>query len=206
MNRNLPINPERPPCANDGCRNSTPPVSIFSNQPVFQIIGCNCHICPTICHPCRSMYNNVRCKFCGAFGDTKTVKKAGPNVVGPIIGWRELRNRRIKKTSRIDAMANSWFKFTRYWVLPKTMTGFKNWLRLQVQKKGVVTRVCSSTELQTLQVLNMKQATFARMLLYKMSPDANDDTRFLESDVWQKRLIALIMRRFISNVAAWHML
>jgi hypothetical protein len=101
-------------------------------------------------------------------------------------------------------MADSWFKFTRYYVLPKTMTGFKNWLRLQVQKKGVVTRVCSSTELQTLQVLNMKQATFARMLLYKMSPDANDDTRFLESYVWQKRLIALIMHWFISNVAALH--
>ena len=203
MSTYLPPNPERPPCGIHDCLNCIPPLSLSSNQPVFRLNKCLCRIPPAMCHRCMSMHR-IKCKFCGSSGVPKTVKKAGSDVVGPIIGWKKLQNHRIKKTSRIHAMANSWFDFTRYYVLPKTMTGFKNWLRLQVQKKGVVTRVCSSTELQTLQVLNMKQATFARMLLYKMSPDANDDTRFLESYVWQKKLIALIIRRFISNVAAWH--
>jgi hypothetical protein len=107
-------------------------------------------------------------------------------------------------------MGHDWRVFSRYFQLSETMTGFKRWL--QNQKIRGVTRF-GSTELLTLQVLPMKQATFARMLAIKLSLDPTDRSKaFRESYLpirhvylWQK-VVDAVIRRMIANFADLHQL
>ncbi len=107
-------------------------------------------------------------------------------------------------------MGHDWRVFSRYFQLSETLTGFKRWL--QTQKIRGVTRF-GSTELQTLQKHQMKQTTFARMLVCKLDLDAKDRSEaFRESYLpirhvylWQK-VLAKVIRRMTANFAALHQL
>ncbi len=192
-----PINSQNPHCACDGCQDGIP--DDFKGRtggPIFKIEGCGCPIQPLTCHRCRSLRKSVRCKHCGVYGVTTTIKKPKDNITYPINTWHKLRQRRLLKSSKFMMMAKDWRFFTRNFILQQTMTGFKDWL--QTQGKSGATRVGS--ELTTLQVLSMKDVTFTRLLIFKLHRNATNKIDFY---LWQK-VVAAVIRRIISNFASLH--